>query len=63
MKHCREGSITKLEKDGRLTLRHSAEARPATEVNKLLNAEPFMLKDATRPMIHVSLSKLAFFLA
>ena len=53
-------TITKLEKDGRLTLRHSAEARPATEVNKLLNAEPFMLKDATRPMIRVSLSKFKF---
>lgn len=53
-------TITKLEKDGRLTLRHSAEARPATEVKKLLNAEPFMLKDATRPMIHVSLSKFKF---
>lgn len=53
-------TITKLEKDGRLTLRHSAEARPATEVNKLLNAEPFMLKDTTRPMIRVSLSKFKF---
>lgn len=53
-------TITKLEKDGRLTLRHSAESRPATEINKLLNADPFMLKDATRPMIHVSLSKFNF---
>ena len=53
-------TITKLEKDGRLTLRHSAEARPATLINKLLNAEPFMLKDTTRPMIHVSLSKFKF---
>ena len=53
-------TITKLEKDGRLTLRHSAEARPATEVKKYLSAEPFMIKDAPRPIIHVSLSKFKF---
>ena len=53
-------TITKLEKDGRLTLRHNAEARPATEINKFLNAEPFMLKEDVRPLIHVSLSKFKF---
>lgn len=53
-------TITKLEKDGRLTLRHSAEARPATELKKFLNAEPFMLKEDCRPLIHVSLSKFKF---
>ena len=53
-------TITKLEKDGRLTLRHNAEARPATDVNKYLNAEPFRLNADTRPLIHVSLSKFKF---
>ena len=53
-------TITKLEKDGRLTLRHNAEARPATDLNKYLNATPFMVKDDCRPLIHVSLSKFNF---
>ena len=53
-------TITKLEKDGRLTLRHNAEARPATDINKFLNAQPFMLKEDARPLIHVSLSKFKF---
>ena len=53
-------TITKLEKDGRLTLRHNAEARPATDINKFLNAQPFMLKEDVRPLIHVSLSKFKF---
>lgn len=53
-------TITKLEKDGRLTLRHNAEARPATDINKFLNAEPFRLNADTRPLIHVSLSKFKF---
>jgi len=53
-------TITKLEKDGRLTLRHNAEARPATDVNKFLNADPFRLNAETRPLIRVSLSKFKF---
>ena len=53
-------TITKLEKDGRLTLRHNAEARPATDLNKYLNATPFLVKDDCRPLIHVSLSKFNF---
>ena len=53
-------TITKLEKDGRLTLRHNAEARPATDIKKFLNAEPFILNADTRPLIHVSLSKFNF---
>lgn len=53
-------TITKLEKDGRLTLRHNAEARPATDINKFLNAAPFMLDADTRPLIHISLSKFNF---
>lgn len=53
-------TITKLEKDGRLTLRHNAEARPATDINKFLNAEPFILNASPRPLIHVSLSKFNF---
>lgn len=52
--------ITKLEKDGRLTMRHNAEARPATEVKRYLNAEPFKLKEDVRPIIRVSLSKFRF---
>ena len=53
-------TITKLEKDGRLTLRHNAEARPATDINKFLNADPFMLASEPRPLIHISLSKFHF---
>lgn len=53
-------TITKLEKDGRLTLRHNAEARPATDINKFLNAEPFILNADFRPLIRVSLSKFNF---
>ena len=53
-------TIMALEKDGRLMLRHSAEARPATEVKKLLSYNPFMLKDETRPILRVSLSKIKF---
>ena len=53
-------AITKLEKDGRLTLRHSAEARSATEINKFINADPFILKEDARPLIRVSLSKFHF---
>ena len=41
-------------------LRHSSEARPATEVKKLLTYNPFMLNDDTRPILRVSLSKLNF---
>ncbi len=53
-------TIMVLEKDGRLMLRHSSEARPATEVKKLLTYNPFMLNDDTRPILRVSLSKLNF---
>ena len=53
-------TIMVLEKDGRLMLRHSSEARPATEVKKLLTYNPFMLSDDTRPILRVSLSKLNF---
>ena len=53
-------TITKLEKDGRLTLRHNAEARPATDIKKFLNAAPFILNEDARPLIHVSLSKFNF---
>ena len=53
-------TITKLEKDGRLTLRHNAEARPAKEIIKFLNANPFKLDEESRPLIHVSLSKFKF---
>ena len=41
-------------------LKHSSEARPANEVKKLLTYNPFMLKDGTRPILRVSLSKLNF---
>jgi CRISPR-associated endonuclease Csn1 len=53
-------TIMVLEKDGRLMLKHSSEARPATEVKKLLTYNPFMLKDDTRSILRVSLSKLNF---
>ena len=53
-------TIMALEKDGRIMLRHSAEARPATEIKKLLSYNPFMLKDVVRPILRVSLSKIKF---
>lgn len=53
-------TIMALEKDGRLMLKHNAEARPATEIKKLLTYNPFMLKDDTRPILRVSLSKINF---
>ena len=53
-------TIMALEKDGRIMLKHSSEARPANEVKKLLTYNPFMLKDDTRPILRVSLSKLNF---
>lgn len=52
--------ITKLEKDGRLTLRHNAEARPTTDILKYLNAKPFALNEDIRPLLHISLSKFKF---
>lgn len=52
--------ITKLEKDGRLTIVNVAEARPVGEIKQYLSAEPFRVNDPIRPIIHLSLSKFKF---
>ncbi len=52
--------ITKLEKDGRIAICHNAESRAMTDIKKYMTANPFIISEPTRPLIHISLNKFDF---
>lgn len=58
--HTRLYYITKLEKDGRLTVCNNKESRQMKELGKYLSASPFSCHEETRPLIHISLNKFDF---
>lgn len=58
--HTRLYYITKLEKDGRLTVCNNKESRQMKELGKYLSASPFSCHEETRPLIRISLNKFDF---
>ena len=49
-------NVAIMQKDGRIILRHNQEARPATELRKYTRAGGYLIADAYRPQISLSLS-------
>ena len=53
-------TVMKMAKNGQVTFRNSKEARPAGDLNRYINANPFRLSEECRPMLRMTPSKFNF---